>query len=192
MSYIACRIKVTDCSCYNTRLFTYPAIDKPFACRACCSNMSIHRLERKQFIRSNITELWDFFSNPGNLSVITPPYMNFRITSPADGRGIYPGQVITYKVSPLLGIPLSWMTEITHVERHQHFVDEQRHGPYRLWHHQHHFEEKDGGIQMTDIVHYQLPAFWLGEIAHLLFIKQQLGNIFDYRYKKIEAIFNNT
>ena len=154
--------------------------------------MAIHRLVRKQLINSTMEEVWAFFTNPENLSVITPPYMNFRITSPVEDRGIYPGQVITYKVSPLLGIPLSWMTEITHVVPQGHFVDEQKRGPYRLWHHQHHFEKNGDKILMTDIVHYQLPMFWIGEIAGILFIKQQLDNIFGYRYDKIEDIFNNT
>ena len=134
--------------------------------------------------------VWGFFSNPANLRVITPSYMNFRVTSPHEGKSIYAGQIITYKVSPLLGIPLFWMTEITQVAHQRYFIDEQRRGPYRMWHHQHHFEQKDNGVLMTDIVHYQLPMLWAGDIAHLLFIKQQLRNIFDYRYTKIEDIFN--
>jgi ligand-binding SRPBCC domain-containing protein len=152
--------------------------------------MAIHKLVRTQLINSTIDELWNFFSNPANLSVITPSYMNFRITSPDEGRGLYAGQIITYKVSPLLGIPMSWMTEITHVVHHSYFVDEQKRGPYRLWHHKHFFEQLDDGVLMTDMVHYQLPMFGLGDIAHFIFIKRQLDNIFDYRYQKIENIFN--
>lgn len=154
--------------------------------------MAIHKLVRTQLINSTIDELWDFFSSPANLATITPPYMNFRITSANEGKGIYTGQIITYKVSPLLGIPLSWATEITDVAHHDHFADVQKKGPYKLWHHQHFFEQKEDGVLMTDIVHYQLPMFWLGEIAHLVFIKRQLDDIFDYRYLKIEDIFNNT
>src|SRR6185295_20044887 len=102
---------------------------------------------------------------------------------------MYPGQIIEYKVKPVLGIPLYWMTEITHVEDKKHFIDEQRYGPYSLWHHQHHFKEIEGGVEMTDIVHYKLPLWFLGDIANTMLIKNQLKKIFDYRYKKITELF---
>ncbi len=153
--------------------------------------MSVYKLERNQTIKSDIDTIWQFFSQPNNLAVITPAYMNFRIISDTGNGNIYPGQIITYKVSPLLGIPLFWMTEITHAERNRLFVDEQRIGPYKLWHHQHIFEEVDGQILMTDIVHYSLPYYMLGKIAHLLFVKRQLENIFEYRRQKIDSIFNS-
>ncbi len=153
--------------------------------------MSVYKLERKQTIKSDIDTIWQFFSQPNNLAAITPAYMNFRIISDTGNGNIYPGQIITYKVSPLLGIPLFWMTEITHAERNRLFVDEQRIGPYKLWHHQHIFEEVDGQILMTDIVHYSLPYYMLGKIAHLLFVKRQLENIFEYRRQKIDSIFNS-
>lgn len=151
--------------------------------------MSIYRLERTQIIKAPLQDVWQFFSRAGNLQDITPAYMNFIITSPPQQGDIYPGQVITYKVSPLLGIPLSWMTEITHVQPLRMFVDEQRHGPYKLWHHQHLFEETPDGVLMTDIVHYQLPLWFLGNIAHLLFVKNQLKSIFDFRKEAIERRF---
>jgi ligand-binding SRPBCC domain-containing protein len=116
--------------------------------------------------------------------------MKFKITSAVPQNGIYEGQIITYKVSPILNIPLSWMTEITHIEPNKRFIDEQRIGPYTLWHHEHWFEVTDNGVLMTDIVYYQLPLYFIGYIAHLLFIKQQLNNIFDFRYRKIEELFN--
>lgn len=153
--------------------------------------MSVYKLERNQTIKSDIDTIWQFFSQPNNLAAITPAYMNFRIISDTGNGNIYPGQIITYKVSPLLGIPLFWMTEITHAERNRLFVDEQRIGPYKLWHHQHIFEEVDGQILMTDIVHYSLPYYMLGKIAHLLFVKRQLENIFEYRRQKIDSIFNS-
>ena len=151
--------------------------------------MAIYNLTRTQNIRSDIETVWEFFSNPDNLATITPEYMNFRVTSRPHTGPVYPGQIITYKVSPLLGIPLSWMTEITHVQPMKSFVDEQRHGPYKLWHHQHIFEEIPGGVQMTDIVHYTLPLSLLGDIAHSIFIRQQVNSIFDYRKNAIEKIF---
>jgi ligand-binding SRPBCC domain-containing protein len=86
----------------------------------------------------------------------------------------------------VLGIPLYWMTEITHVEDQKYFVDEQRFGPYSMWHHQHHFKAIEGGVEMTDIVHYKLPLWILGDIAHTLFVKAQLTHIFDYRFTAVE------
>jgi ligand-binding SRPBCC domain-containing protein len=153
--------------------------------------MAIHRILRKQLIPVSLEEIWAFFSNAGNLAVITPPKMNFRVTSGELPQDIYPGQVITYKVSPLLGIPLFWMTEITHVVPLKLFVDEQRRGPYRLWHHQHHFEQQENGILMTDLVHYELPFYFLGEIVHQLLVYRELQAIFDYRSKQISTIFLN-
>jgi ligand-binding SRPBCC domain-containing protein len=102
---------------------------------------------------------------------------------------MYAGQIIEYKVSPVLGIPIYWMTEITQVDDKKHFIDEQRFGPYSLWHHQHHFKEVPGGVEMTDIVHYKLPFWFLGDIAHSLFVKKQLQHIFNYRFKKVEELF---
>lgn len=153
--------------------------------------MSIYKLERTQLINSDMDTLWQFFSNPKNLSAITPAYMNFRITSDITDHGIHAGQIITYKVSPILNIPLSWMTEITEVEQHKYFIDEQKKGPYQLWRHKHVFEEKEGKVLMTDIVHYQLPLGFMGNIAHTIFVKRQLQNIFDFRHQKIEAFFNH-
>ncbi len=153
--------------------------------------MAIHKLERQQLVKSDLATLWAFFSDASNLSTLTPPDMKLRITSPINEEGIYAGQIITYKVSPLFGIPMSWTTEITHVEHLKRFVDEQRTGPYTLWHHQHIFRETHGGVMMTDIVHYRLPLFFMGDIAHSLFVKQRLQDIFDFRHQKIDTLFNN-
>lgn len=153
------------------------------------SDMSIHHLHRQQQLKADIDTVWAFFSNPRNLAKITPEYMNFRVTSPPYEGEIYPGQIITYKVSPVAGIPMSWMTEITHVQPKTLFVDEQRHGPYRIWHHEHKFETNEQGVLITDLVHYQLPMLFVGDIAHSLFVKKQLNNIFAYRQKVISDIF---
>lgn len=151
----------------------------------------VYSLKTVQNIPVSIDKAWDFFSSPANLQAITPANLGFKIISKHHGEKMYAGQVIEYKVSPLLGIPLYWMTEITHVEYKKYFVDEQRYGPYSMWHHQHHFKVIDGGVEMTDIVHYKLPLWFLGDMANGLFVKKQLQQIFDYRFKKVEELFGN-
>lgn len=149
----------------------------------------IYRLRYEQVLNTSISEAWTFFSRADNLEKITPSYMRFDITSPMTDQPIYAGEIITYTIHPVLGIPLSWMTEITHVKDGVYFVDEQRKGPYGLWHHQHHFEEVEEGVKMTDIVHYSLPLGILGRVAHALFVRRQLEGIFTYRRKKIQEFF---
>jgi ligand-binding SRPBCC domain-containing protein len=132
---------------------------------------------------------WDFFSSPANLKEITPDDLGFNIISKYHGEKMYAGQIIEYTVKPVLGIPLYWMTEITHVEDKKYFVDEQRYGPYSMWHHQHHFKAVEAGMEMTDIVHYKLPLWFLGDIANTLFVKKQLKEVFDFRYKIVAQRF---
>jgi ligand-binding SRPBCC domain-containing protein len=150
----------------------------------------VYSFKAIQTIPVSLDKAWDFFSSPDNLKEITPDNLGFKILSKYHGSKMYAGQIIEYKVKPVLGIPLYWMTEITHVEDKKYFVDEQRFGPYSLWHHQHHFKAIDGGVEMTDIIHYKLPLWFLGDIANTLFVKQQLKKIFEYRYKKTEALFS--
>lgn len=138
---------------------------------------------------TTIEKAWDFFSNPANLGQLTGTDMDFKIISTHHGDNMYAGQIIEYHVRPLWGIRWYWMTEITHVEAPHFFVDEQRFGPYSLWHHQHHFKEVEAGVEMTDIVHYKLPYWFLGDIVHSLLIKKKLEDIFDYRRKKIGQLF---
>lgn len=138
----------------------------------------------------SIEQAWDFFSDPLNLEALTGGGMDFRIISTHHGEKMYAGQIIEYNLRPLLGIKMYWMTEITHVEHYRFFVDDQRFGPYSLWHHQHHFKEVEGGVEMTDIVHYKLPFWFLGDIAHAMFVKKKLEDIFDFRYKTIEKMFS--
>lgn len=149
----------------------------------------VYSLKLVQKMPVNMDKAWEFFSNPANLSVITPPDMGFNIISKHHGEKMYAGQVIEYTVSPVLNVPLYWMTEITHVSENKYFVDEQRFGPYSLWHHQHHFKTIDGGIEMTDTVHYKLPFWFFGDIANSLFVAKQLKGIFDYRFKKVIGLF---
>ena len=151
--------------------------------------MAVHQITFEQLIPATRDTVWAFISSPENLAVITPDYMQFKITNELPKKTMYTGQIITYKVSPVLGIPLNWCTEITHVEQQHYFVDEQRSGPYAMWHHEHHLEDTKNGILMTDIVHYKLPLGWLGELAHRLFVKKQLASIFNYRAEKIETYF---
>ncbi|MBN8665942.1 MAG: SRPBCC family protein [Chitinophagales bacterium] len=151
--------------------------------------MATYNLKTTQFIPITLDVAWAFFSNPANLQSITPARMNFRIISRHHGDTMYPGQIIEYKVSPLGGISMYWMTEITHVRDRTYFVDEQRFGPYSLWHHQHHFREVPGGVEMTDIVHYKIPLGFIGDWANRLFIRKQLEDIFAYRVKRVEEIF---
>jgi ligand-binding SRPBCC domain-containing protein len=151
--------------------------------------MAVYSIKTTQRIPVSLAEAWDFFSRPDNLKAITPASMDFRITSEHHGEKMYAGQIITYKVKPMAGIPVFWMTEITHVADQQYFVDEQRFGPYSMWHHQHHFKTIEGGVEMTDIVHYKLPLGFLGGIAHALFVRKKLKGIFDYRFQKVEELF---
>lgn len=150
--------------------------------------MKIYTLEHRQFIPISLDEAWDFFSDPHNLPLITPKWLNFKITSAAPKR-MYPGMIITYLVHPLLGIPQRWVTEITHVSEPNYFVDEQRSGPYKFWHHQHHFEAAEGGIIMRDIVSYALPFGFIGGIANRLFVAAKVRSIFDFRSQVIEGSF---
>ncbi|MGD9929745.1 MAG: SRPBCC family protein [Mangrovibacterium sp.] len=149
----------------------------------------IYTLELKQELPVSIEEAWEFFSNPANLAKITPGHMGFRITS-GDHVTMYPGQIISYRVSPFPGFSTNWVTEITHVESMKYFVDEQRFGPYRMWHHEHRFEKSNGGIIMTDKVTYKLPFAVLGHLAYFLFVRKQLRRIFEYRYQMLSLFFN--
>ncbi len=151
--------------------------------------MAVHSLTTLQRIPVTIEQAWDFFSSPANLKTITPSHMGFDIISKHHGEKMYPGQIIEYQVKPLLGIPLYWMTEITHVEPLRFFVDEQRYGPYSMWHHQHHFTPIEGGVEMRDIIHYKIPLGALGNLANNLFVRKQLDGIFAYRYQKVEELF---
>ena len=148
-----------------------------------------YSIKTVQLLQVSLEVAWEFFSRPQNLKDITPPNMGFDIVSRHHGEKMYAGQIIEYKVKPIAGITLYWMTEITQVAEQQYFIDEQRFGPYNLWHQQHHFKAVDGGVEMTDIVHYRLPLWFLGDIANALFVRSQLRGIFDYRFKKAEEIF---
>ena len=153
--------------------------------------MATQRLHSVQIIPCTLSKAWEFFTNPDNLRLITPEYLDFNIVSKYHGATMYPGQLIEYRVKPLLRIPVYWMTEITQVERERYFVDEQRFGPYRFWHHQHHFRAVDAGVEMTDIVHWRAPLGPLGNVANGLFLRARVEGIFAYRFEKVKVIFNS-
>ena len=150
--------------------------------------MKLYQIKTQQKLPISIEKAWDFFSNPKNLKKITPEEMSFEIISGAE-KSIYPGQIIQYNVSPIFGIKLRWVTEITHVIDNKYFVDEQRFGPYSLWHHKHFFKKIKGGILMEDVVDYKIPLGWMGQLAHFIFVKNRLKKIFKYRENKLLKLF---
>ena len=150
--------------------------------------MKAHLIDKIQRLPITLEEAWDFFSSPKNLAEITPDHLGFKILSGAD-TDMYPGQIIEYTVKPILGIPMYWMTEIKNVAYQSFFIDEQRYGPYTLWHHKHFFKEIEGGVEMRDIVHYKIPLGLLGRIVNWLFVQRQLQQIFNYRFQILEKKF---
>ncbi len=152
--------------------------------------MKIHALEKKVLLKADLDTVWEFFSTPYNLNEITPPDMSFEILTDLQGKKMFPGMIINYKVRPLLNIPLRWTTEITHCEEKKYFVDEQRFGPYSFWHHLHKFELKDQGVEMTDLVHFGLPFGPVGDIVNAIYVENRLKQIFEYRNAIIEKRFN--
>jgi ligand-binding SRPBCC domain-containing protein len=151
--------------------------------------MSIHIFQKTQLLSCSLPEAWSFFSDPKNLKVITPPEMGFDIVGKAPEK-MYAGMLIQYIVKPLFNIPTNWLTEITQVQEPHFFIDEQRVGPYQLWHHQHHFKATEQGVEMQDIIHYIIPLGFLGDMMHPI-VKNQLNRIFDYRTLQVDRIFNN-
>jgi ligand-binding SRPBCC domain-containing protein len=150
--------------------------------------MLLHCLSREQILPISQQEAWDFFSSPRNLDSMTPPELGFRIVH-CPPEKMHEGQIISYKVKILPGIWVPWVTEIKAVEEGRSFVDEQRFGPYKFWHHRHSFEEVEGGVKVSDLVHYIMPFGPLGSIAHALFARQKLGRIFDFRREVLERRF---
>lgn len=151
-------------------------------------NMKIYTLHKTQKLPISVVEAWDFLSNPKNLKTITPNYMGFHILSGAD-KTMYAGQIIQYIVTPVLGIKTKWVTEITHCKDKVYFIDEQRFGPYALWHHKHFLKPIDGGVEMEDIIDYKLPLGFIGQLFHPILVKPKLEEIFNYRQKKLITLF---
>ncbi len=152
--------------------------------------MGFYQFRQSQQLKSSIEEVWDFISSPKNLKEITPDYMGFDITTPSLPEKMHAGMIISYQVKPLLGIPTQWVTEITQVEDRKFFVDEQRVGPYAMWHHQHHISERNGGVWMEDIISYRPPMGILGSVANKLVIESKLQEIFAYRTEVLDKKYN--
>ncbi|WP_435625475.1 SRPBCC family protein [Flagellimonas sp.] len=150
--------------------------------------MQLYQLRSKQVFPISKQEAWDFLSNPANLSVITPDHMEFHILDGA-GKAMFPGQIIQYIVKPFPFYAVKWVTEITHVAPGEYFVDEQRFGPYALWHHKHFLKEVEQGVEMLDVVDYKLPFGFLGQLMHPILVKKQLHAIFSYREEKLAELF---
>ena len=150
--------------------------------------MSLYTLHTRQKLPISVAEAWAFFSDPSNLNTITPDDMKFRTLS-GDDRMMFSGQIIHYKISPFRGITMQWVTEITHMETNAYFVDEQRFGPYKFWHHKHFFREIEGGIEMEDLIHYKVPFGFIGNLFHPFLVRPKLNAIFDFRKKKLEQLF---
>ncbi|NVN95855.1 MAG: SRPBCC family protein [Bacteroidetes bacterium] len=149
----------------------------------------MYTFERIQTIAAPINELWNFMSSPFNLQKITPPYMGFNIINKDLPEKMYAGMIISYKVSPLMGIKMKWVTEITHVKEMKYFVDVQQEGPYRFWHHEHHFEVSGNGVLITDILNYSPPFGIIGKFANKFLIEKKLNEIFEFRKLKLNQIF---
>ena len=149
----------------------------------------IHRLKQEQLLPISLEEAWNFFTIPSNLNKITPDELVFEVTSELPEK-VYEGLIITYRIKPMLNIPLEWCTEITHVRENEFFVDEQRKGPYSMWHHEHHFKAVKDGVLMTDIVHYDIGKSIFGALAGKLFVHKKVKEIFDYRYRLLETYFS--
>ena len=150
----------------------------------------VNKLFYSQKLPISIDEAWDFLSSPNNLKLITPESMNFKIID-WDKKKAYPGQIIQYTVSPVLGIKIKWVTEITQVIRNNYFIDEQRFGPYSFWHHKHFIKEIDNGILMDDVIHYKIPFGLIGRILNKIYVQNKLDKIFKYRENKLNEIFGN-
>ncbi|WP_430405968.1 SRPBCC family protein [Fluviicola sp.] len=148
----------------------------------------MYQLKRTQFIKTDLKTCWNFFSAPANLHVITPDYIDFKVLTAVPDE-MYEGLIIRYTIRPILRIPLGWISEIKALQNEDYFIDEQRQGPYKLWHHEHHFKEVEGGVEMTDIISYCMPLGFIGRFVHWLFIRKQLEGIFDYRIKKVTELF---
>jgi len=146
------------------------------------------QLRYEQFIPADPALVWEFFATPRNLNELTPPGVKFQILSELPGR-MYAGQLIEYRISPVPGLWLHWLTEIRHVREGAYFVDEQRAGPYKFWYHEHHLEAEPGGVKMTDLVTYEIGWGPFGWLAEKLWVRRQLEGIFAYRRQSVAARF---
>ena len=148
----------------------------------------LRHLHRQQFVPGDPARIWEFFATPRNLDTLTPPNLRFEIVGEVAPR-MYAGQMIEYRIGILPWVWTRWLTEITHVREGEFFVDEQRLGPYKLWHHEHRFTPARGGVTMTDRITYDPGWGPIGGVVDALWIRRQLTTVFDYRAKKTSELF---
>ncbi|MBS1598099.1 MAG: SRPBCC family protein [Bacteroidetes bacterium] len=151
--------------------------------------MKVYSLSQLQKLPVTLDDAWNYFATPLNLPEIIPSYLDFTMLEDHGLEKMYAGQIIQYRLRPILRIPMYWVTEITVVQEKKYFVDEQRYGPYALWHHAHFFKEIPGGVEMRDLVHYKLPLGILGKCMHAIVVRKQLQGIFEYRREVLEKKF---
>lgn len=151
--------------------------------------MKIYSIKTKQNLPIDIKTAWNFFSSPINLQTITPSYLSFKMADNELPEKMYSGTIISYTIKPVLGIKMSWVTEIKHIKENEYFIDEQLFGPYKFWHHKHFFKEIPGGVEMEDLVHYSIGWSIFGSAVHSLFIKKKLKKIFEFRRKKLIELY---
>tara|TARA_B110000444_G_scaffold244587_1_gene264189 strand:- start:563 stop:1060 length:498 start_codon:yes stop_codon:yes gene_type:complete len=148
-------------------------------------------LYAKQTVETKVDVLWDFFKKPSNLNKLTPQDVHFKIKS-GKSDDFYEGKIISYKIQPFKLIALNWVTEISHVKEGSYFIDNQVSGPYKMWHHEHRFKSNtDGTTEIIDKVKYKVPFYILGRLMHKILIKRKLLEIFTFRQKQINDLFNN-
>ena len=146
-------------------------------------------LKHLQKLPISLEESWNFFSSPVNLKILTPERLGFEITNDLENKKMYAGQIIAYTIRPAFNLPLEWVSEITQVQEPYYFIDEQRFGPYKFWHHEHLFNPIPNGVEVVDIIYYKMPFGFLGKVLHHLKVKQDLEAIFSYRRAKLEKLF---
>ena len=150
--------------------------------------MKIYQFKKTQLLKITLDEAWEFFSNPNNLDKITPDFMKFKIISNPSDK-MYSGQIITYRIGLMPGVNQTWVTEIKNVDERKSFIDEQRFGPYKFWHHLHMFDETEEGVMTTDLIHYAVPFGIFGRAVHAIYIKRTLEEIFSFRHNFLEKHF---
>lgn len=153
-------------------------------------NNMLHPIKQHQILEADIQKVWKFISDPLNLKLITPPDMNFKVLNETHSSEMYPGQIIEYHVSPFAGIRTHWVTEITQVKEGEFFIDEQRFGPYRFWHHEHHLRPHAQGTEMLDLIYYKIPGGLMGNFINAVIVQRKLDRIFNFRRQKLDEIFN--
>ena len=150
--------------------------------------MKLERIQTIQRLPIQVEEAWDFFTSPGNLSLITPPWLDYRLSSNPP-EYMHPGTLYSAQIRPFPGISMQWITEITYIRPPSLFITDQRVGPFKVWHHEYHFREHADGVELEDIVQYGLPLGPIGSLVHDLYVRRKLHEVFTYRAQSLERRF---